>query len=243
VIHQTPARLPGDQEIEVAILIGFTSGHGAKHTQAVGAALLGEAEDLYPPFRPQCVEGDHVSIVRQFSAAISCRHSSAVPGNRLEALSGDRKGQHSVRIDNQWRICFIWRNGAADSVEIVDSSKLWEFIERLGKRTEADRVNWEKTPEEGMFQASYPQYTVRIYSRRNENFEEDIIIQILDSEGTVIEQNSDVALARLEGLPATIVFNEMDRIYKSARRKAMGVDHALEILMDSLGSDDPDVPF
>ncbi len=41
------------------------------------------------------------------------------PGNRLEALSGDRSGQHSIRINVQWRICFVWDDGAAD-VEIVD---------------------------------------------------------------------------------------------------------------------------
>ncbi len=42
------------------------------------------------------------------------------PGNRLESLSGDRKGQHSIRINQQWRICFFWREGDAFSVEIVD---------------------------------------------------------------------------------------------------------------------------
>ena len=42
------------------------------------------------------------------------------PGNRLETLHGDRRGQHSVRINDQWRICFEWREGAAWSVEIVD---------------------------------------------------------------------------------------------------------------------------
>jgi proteic killer suppression protein len=42
------------------------------------------------------------------------------PGNRLEALKGDRKGQHSIRIDRQWRVCFRWRDGAAWDVEIVD---------------------------------------------------------------------------------------------------------------------------
>jgi proteic killer suppression protein len=44
----------------------------------------------------------------------------AVPGNRLEALTGDRKGQHSIRIIDQWRICFAWKEGAAENVEIVD---------------------------------------------------------------------------------------------------------------------------
>ena len=42
------------------------------------------------------------------------------PGNRLEALKGDRLGQHSIRINDRWRICFIWREGDAYEVEIVD---------------------------------------------------------------------------------------------------------------------------
>ncbi len=42
------------------------------------------------------------------------------PANRLEALKGDRKGQHSIRINDQWRICFRWHNGDAHDVEIVD---------------------------------------------------------------------------------------------------------------------------
>jgi proteic killer suppression protein len=42
------------------------------------------------------------------------------PGNRLEALAGDRAGQHSIRINDQWRVCFVWRDGAAHDVEIVD---------------------------------------------------------------------------------------------------------------------------
>ena len=42
------------------------------------------------------------------------------PGNRLEALKGDRKGQHCIRINDQWRICFIWKNGDVFDVEIVD---------------------------------------------------------------------------------------------------------------------------
>ena len=42
------------------------------------------------------------------------------PSNRLEKLSGDREGQHSIRINDQWRICFIWRDGDAYDVEIVD---------------------------------------------------------------------------------------------------------------------------
>jgi toxin HigB-1 len=42
------------------------------------------------------------------------------PGNRLEALSGERRGQHSIRVNDQWRICFVWRDGDAHDVEFVD---------------------------------------------------------------------------------------------------------------------------
>ena len=42
------------------------------------------------------------------------------PGNRLEALKGDRAGQHSIRVNDQWRICFVWHEGDAYHVELVD---------------------------------------------------------------------------------------------------------------------------
>ncbi|QEA11785.1 hypothetical protein FOZ74_01310 [Comamonas flocculans] len=42
------------------------------------------------------------------------------PGNRLEVLQGDRKGQHSIRINDQWRVCFVWQGGHATQVQIVD---------------------------------------------------------------------------------------------------------------------------
>ena len=45
------------------------------------------------------------------------------PGNHLEALKGDRKGQHSIRINKQWRICFKWKNGKAHGVKIEDYHK------------------------------------------------------------------------------------------------------------------------
>jgi len=44
----------------------------------------------------------------------------APPGNRLESLRGNRRGQHCIRINDQWRVCFVWRDGAAYAVEIVD---------------------------------------------------------------------------------------------------------------------------
>ncbi|CAA6606352.1 Plasmid maintenance system killer [Rhodospirillaceae bacterium LM-1] len=56
----------------------------------------------------------------QLHNAQSLNDLKAPPGNRLEALSGDRKGQHSMRINDQWRLCFRWQDGDAHDVEIVD---------------------------------------------------------------------------------------------------------------------------
>lgn len=53
-------------------------------------------------------------------AAVELRELRLPPGNRLEALRGDRAGQHSVRVNDQWRICFRWADGDAWDVEIVD---------------------------------------------------------------------------------------------------------------------------
>ncbi|HVT58974.1 MAG TPA: type II toxin-antitoxin system RelE/ParE family toxin [Thermoanaerobaculia bacterium] len=52
--------------------------------------------------------------------AVSLQDLRVPPGNRLEELKGDRAGQHSLRINDRWRLCFEWRNGDAFEVEIVD---------------------------------------------------------------------------------------------------------------------------
>lgn len=56
----------------------------------------------------------------QIDAATRIETLRVPPANRLESLSGDRKGQWSIRINDQWRICFVWREGHAHDVEIVD---------------------------------------------------------------------------------------------------------------------------
>ncbi len=53
-------------------------------------------------------------------AAVELAFLKLPPGNRLEALKGDRSGQHSIRINDQWRICFRWSGTDAEQVEIVD---------------------------------------------------------------------------------------------------------------------------
>lgn len=57
--------------------------------------------------------------LQQFHAARELRDLAAFPGNRLEALAGDRRGQRSLRVNDQYRVCFVWRDGDAHDVEIV----------------------------------------------------------------------------------------------------------------------------
>jgi proteic killer suppression protein len=58
--------------------------------------------------------------LRMIEAAKELRDLKSPPGNRLEALKGARRGQHSIRINDQWRVCFTWKNDGAHDVEIVD---------------------------------------------------------------------------------------------------------------------------
>lgn len=69
---------------------------------------------------PREIQERALRKLRQVDAARTLEDLANPPGNRLEALKGDRVGQMSVRINARWRICFVWRDGDADDVEIVD---------------------------------------------------------------------------------------------------------------------------
>lgn len=58
--------------------------------------------------------------LQQLSSAATLEFLRSPPGNRLEALVGNRAGQHSIRINGQWRLCFVWTEQDIDGVEIVD---------------------------------------------------------------------------------------------------------------------------
>jgi proteic killer suppression protein len=58
--------------------------------------------------------------LQQLDSAVTLDFLRSPPGNRLEALKGDRAGQHSIRINQQWRICFKWTDAGPEGVEIVD---------------------------------------------------------------------------------------------------------------------------
>ena len=61
-----------------------------------------------------------VRKLAMLAAATKLDDLKSPPGNCLEALKGDRKGQHSIRVNEQYRICFVWKDGNAHNVEIVD---------------------------------------------------------------------------------------------------------------------------
>ena len=69
---------------------------------------------------PTSIQKVALRKLEMLSYAAELRDLQVPPANRLEALKGNRKGQHSIRINNQWRICFVWDNGHANNVEIVD---------------------------------------------------------------------------------------------------------------------------
>lgn len=58
--------------------------------------------------------------LQMLDSAVTLEFLKSPPGNGLEALKGDRKGQHSIRINNQWRLCFVWTDNGPSNVEIVD---------------------------------------------------------------------------------------------------------------------------
>lgn len=58
--------------------------------------------------------------LEQLDSVVTLDELQIPPGNRLEALKGDREGQHSIRINQQYRVCFVWRGDGPDAVEIVD---------------------------------------------------------------------------------------------------------------------------
>jgi toxin HigB-1 len=70
--------------------------------------------------RFRAIERSALRRLDMLDAAPDLRTLSTLPGNRLERLKGNREGQYSIRINDQWRICFVWRDGHAYEVEIVD---------------------------------------------------------------------------------------------------------------------------
>jgi proteic killer suppression protein len=81
-------------------------------------------ETVFHGERPKGFPADPVNVARRklryLNAAADLGDLRSPPGNRLEALAGDRKGQHSIRINDQFRLCFVWTAEGPAEVEIVD---------------------------------------------------------------------------------------------------------------------------
>ena len=76
--------------------------------------------DRLPSRRWRSIERVVRRKLEMLNAVTSLADLAVPPSNRLEALKGDRRGQHSIRINDQWRLCFVWRDGDAYDVEVVD---------------------------------------------------------------------------------------------------------------------------
>lgn len=72
------------------------------------------------PKRFRNIEAVAERKLQMLDDAVELRDLASPPGNRLEALSSNRQGQHSIRINSQWRVCFVWADNGAADVEIVD---------------------------------------------------------------------------------------------------------------------------
>lgn len=72
---------------------------------------------------PETIQQRALRRLRMIDTATDIKDLRVPPGNRLEALVGKRKGQHSIRISNQWRICFVWDKDDAFDVKFVDYHK------------------------------------------------------------------------------------------------------------------------
>jgi proteic killer suppression protein len=72
------------------------------------------------PRRFRNIESVAQRKLQMLDQSMELKDLRAPPGNRLEALHGDRKGQYSIRINDQWRVCFVWTAAGPESVEIVD---------------------------------------------------------------------------------------------------------------------------
>lgn len=82
-----------------------------------------DTEALYNGQRVRRFSGFAAQAERRLQildSAISLGDLAGLPSNRLEALHGDRRGQHSIRINDQWRVCFVWQEDGPHEVEIVD---------------------------------------------------------------------------------------------------------------------------
>jgi hypothetical protein len=116
----------------------------------------------------------------------------------------------------------------------MTSEKYLRLVSLLIKRTNENTAQWEPTSRDGVFALSLPDYTVRISIVRGGDDTQDVTFQIVNSEGTLIDTftDNDAAAGLSDKTPA---YRDISNLYDQARRQALGVDKALDQLIEELG--------
>ena len=108
-----PMRSAGQDVSSCGTLCAVIKSFADKRTAAIFAGLC-------PKGMPADVANAARRKLAMIDKALDLRDLRSPPGNRVEALKGDRQGQHSIRINAQWRLCFRWKDGGAEDVEFCD---------------------------------------------------------------------------------------------------------------------------
>jgi hypothetical protein len=108
--------------------------------------------------------------------------------------------------------------------------KIAKLVQVLLTQTEHGSLQWSTTESSDMFQASFPRYSVRLYKEVRNHMEVDYVLQILNDFGEIVEEVSDPDLVDVLDTP----FNKMRDLHESARRSAMGVESALDDILNFL---------
>lgn len=108
--------------------------------------------------------------------------------------------------------------------------KIAKLVHALEVQTENGSLQWGTTEKSDMFQASFPRYSVRLYTKNNNPIEFDYVLQILNDLGEIVEEVSDPDLVDVMQNP----YSKMRDLHESARRSAMGVESALDEILSFL---------
>jgi len=114
------------------------------------------------------------------------------------------------------------------------ADRRWEFISRLSQRTAEGKVHWQRTADEFTYEASFPNHGVRVLPRPARTGTH-YVVQILNGEGLVVEDISDLDLAGITSLEGPEACHYMRDIYNAARRQAIGADEAIDDIITALG--------
>jgi len=108
--------------------------------------------------------------------------------------------------------------------------KIAKLVHALLEKTESGNLKWDATERSNIFQASFPRYSIRLYTQQSGQNDFDYVIQIINEDGDIVEEITDPDLAEVMTSP----FKVLGRLHDVARRSAMGVDSALDEILDFL---------